>query len=376
MMAKKIDEILSESVGLSEETRGQIVGLWEAKISEAREEVAATLREEFARKFEHDKGVLVESIDRFLTDKVRVELEEFADDKRKLVAERVAYKSKLVEHTGMLNKFITEAVAKEMKEFYSEKKVMKENFKKLENFLLKQLAEEIREFRIDKKSLVEQKVKMVTEGKQKLQETKAQFIKRAAQIIESNIEKTLRSEISQFKEDIRIARENDFGRKIFESVAAEFMTSYLNEGTELKKLQTVVESKNKQLATLTESVKKSRSLMEGLDGKLKVTQDLVVRQKVMNELLAPLSKDKKAVMKELLESVQTKNLQGAYNKYLPSVLNEAVVRKPESSNTQLNEATLSARTGDRAKVAQSVDSEDGSELQKILSLAGLSGTRK
>ena len=182
-MAKKIDEILSESVGLSEETRGQIIGLWESRLSEAREEVAATLREEFARKFEHDKGTLVESMDRFLTDKVRVELEEFADDKRKLIAERVAYKSKLVEHTGMLNKFITEAVAKEMKEFYAEKKAMKENFGKLENFLLKQLAEEIREFRADKKSLVEQKVKMVTEGKQKLQETKTQFIKRAAQIM-------------------------------------------------------------------------------------------------------------------------------------------------------------------------------------------------
>ena len=370
-MAKKIDEILSESVGLSEETRGQIIGLWESRLSEAREEVAATLREEFARKFEHDKGTLVESMDRFLTDKVRVELEEFADDKRKLIAERVAYKSKLVEHTGMLNTFITEAVAKEMKEFYAEKKAMKENFGKLENFLLKQLAEEIREFRADKQSLVEQKVKMVTEGKQKLQETKTQFIKRAAQIIESNIEKTLRNEIGQFKDDIRVARENDFGRKIFESVAAEFMTSYLNEGTELKKLQKVVESKNTQLATLTESVKKNKSLMEGLDSKLRSTQDLVERQKVMNELLAPLSKDKKSVMKELLESVQTKNLQGAYNKYLPSVLNEAVERKPASSKTQLNEATLSSNTGNRVKVTQDEDSSESSELKHILSLAGI-----
>jgi len=370
-MAKKIDEILSESVGLSEDVRSQIVGLWEARLTEAREEVAATLREEFARKFEHDKGVLVESMDRFLTDKVRVELEEFAEDKRKLVAERIAYKSKLTEHTGMLNKFITEAVAKEMKEFYAEKKAMKENFGKLENFLLKQLAEEIREFRADKKSLVEQKVKMVAESKQKLQETKAQFIKRAAQIIESNIEKTLRAEMTQFKEDIRISRENDFGRKIFESVAAEFMTSYLNEGTELKKLQKVIESKDRQLATLNESVKKSKSLMEGLDSKLKATQDLVERQKVMGELLAPLSKDKKAVMKELLESVQTKNLQGAYNKYLPSVLNETTERKPVAEQQQLNEATLSAKTGDRAKVAQEEVSEDASELKHILSLAGI-----
>jgi len=371
-MAKKIDEILSESVGLSEDTRNQIIGLWEARLTEAREEVASTLREEFARKFEHDKGVLVESMDRFLTDKVRVELEEFAEDKRKLVTERVAYKRKLTEHTGMLNKFITEAVAKEMKEFYAEKKVMKENFTKLENFLLKQLAEEIREFRADKKSLVEQKVKMVTEGRQKLQETKAQFIKRAAQIIESNIEKTLRTEIGQFKEDIRVARENDFGRKIFESVAAEFMTSYLNEGTELKKLQKVVESKNKELATLTESVKKSKVITEGLDSKLRATQDLVERQKVMGELLAPLSKDKKAVMKELLESVQTKNLQSQYNKYLPSVLNEAAVRKPEPQKTQLTEATLSAKTGDRARTAQEEEiSEESSELKHILSLAGI-----
>jgi hypothetical protein len=370
-MAKKLDEILSESIGLSEDTRNQIVGLWESRLSEAREEVAATLREEFARKFEHDKGVLTEAIDRFLNDKIRAELEEFAEDKRKLVTERIAYKSKLTEHTGMLNKFITEAVAKEMKEFHAEKKAMKENFSKLENFLLKQLAEEIREFRADKKSLVEQKVKMVTEGKQKLQETKAQFIKRAAQIVESNIEKTLRSEISQFKEDIRVARENDFGRKMFESFAAEFMTSYLNEGTELKKLQKVVESKDRELAKLNESVKKSKGLLEGLDTKLKATQDLVERQKVMGELLAPLSKDKKAVMKELLESVHTKNLQSQYNKYLPSVLNEAAVRKPESTKTQLTEATLSAKTGNRAEVAHEETSDDVSELNHILSLAGI-----
>lgn len=369
-MAKKIDEILSESVGLSEEARNQIVGLWESKISEAREEVAATLREEFARKFEHDKGVLVESMDRFLTDKVHAELAEFAEDKKQLVAERVAYKGKLVEHTGMLNKFITEAVAKEMKEFYAEKKAMKENFNKLENFLLKQLAGEIREFRSDKKSLVEQKVKMVTEGKQKLQETKTQFVKRAARIIESSIEKALRTEITQFKDDIRAARENDFGRKIFENFAAEFMTSHLNEGTELKKLQSVLDKKNKELASLNESVKKHRNIMEGLDTKLKATQDLVERQKVMQELLAPLSKDKKGVMKELLESVQTKNLQGAYNKYLPSVLNEAIERKPVAK-PQLNEATLSAKTGDRAKVAQTdEDNQDSLELNRILALAG------
>lgn len=369
-MAKKLDEILSESVGLSEDLRTQIAGLWESKITEAREEISANLREEFARKFEHDKGVLVESMDRFLTDKIRVELEEFANDKQQLVAERIAYKNKVAEHTSLLNTFITEAVAAEMKEFRAEKKAMNENFRMLENFLLQQLAEEISEFRADKKALVEQKVKMVAEGKQKLQEAKAQFIKRAVKLVESNIEKTLRSEITQFKDDIRVARENEFGRKMFESFAAEFMTSYLNEGTELRKMQKMLESKNSELASLNETVTKARKLVEGMDVKLKASQDQIERQRVMHELLSPLSKDKREVMTELLESVQTKNLQAAYNKYLPSVLNEAVSRKT-TERTQLNESSLSAKTGNRAVVAQPAESDEAVDLRKILSLAGI-----
>lgn len=189
--------------------------------------------------------------------------------------------------------------------------------------------------------------------------------------MESNIEKTLRSEIQQFKDDIRVARENEFGRKMFESFAAEFMTSYLNEGTELKKLQNVLESRTAELNHLKESVKTSKRIVEGLDSKLRATQDLVERQKVMNELLAPLSKDKKAVMNELLESVQTKNLNAAYAKYLPSVLNETSNQR-SVSRTTLNEGSLSARTGNRVGTAQTVESEsDSAELKKILSLAGI-----
>lgn len=372
-MAKKIEEILSESVGLSEDAKTQIVEAWETRITEAREEVAATLREEFARKFQHDKGTLVESMDRFLNDKIRVELEEFAADKRQLVEARLAYKRKVQEHTEVLNKFVTESVAKEMKELHSDNIKLKENFKKLENFLLKQLSEEIRDFRNDKKELVAQKVKMVSEGKQKIQETKQEFIKRASKIVDENISKAIRSEMTQFKEDIKISRENDFGRRMFEAMAAEFMGSYLNEGTEMNKMQKVLESKNQELSQLKETFKKNSRIVEGLDTKLKATQDLVERQNVMAELLSPLSKDKKAVMKELLESVQTKNLQGSFNKYLPSVLNESVARRPVEKQN-LSERVVSERTGDRAKVALNEgvsDIEELSELKKLKSLAGI-----
>lgn len=369
-MGKKIDEILSESIGLSEDTRSQIVTLWESKISEAREEVAATLREEFARKFEHDKEVFAESMDRFLTDRVKAELDEFAQDKQRLVQERVSYRTKMREHAEVINKFITESLAKEVRDLHKDRSQVTENLGKLEDFILQQLAEEIKDFHREKQSLVEQKVKMVAEGRRKIQEAQANVVKRTAKLAESTIESALRREISQFKDDIRVARENEFGRKMFESFAAEFMTSHLNEGTEMRRLQKEVAERDQKIEQLKESVQSSRKLMESLDTKLKATQDLVERQGLMTELLAPLSKDKKEVMKELLESVQTKNLQAAYNKYLPTVLNETAAPR-STSRQKLSESALTEKTGDKTRGAGLSESEETDDLKKILSLAGI-----
>lgn len=374
-MAKNLKKILSENASLSAETQEQINEAWESKLAEAKEEVTATLREEFARKYEHDKGVLAEAMDNFLNDKLRVELEEFAEDRRNLVAERIAYKGKVTEHTNLLNKFITEQVSKEVKELRTDKVKMKESFKKLENFLLKQLAEEIREFRTDKRELVEQKVKMVREGKKHLQETKQEFIKRASRLVEGNINKVLKSEIEQFKDDIKLSRENEFGRRIYEAFVGEYMTSYLNEGTEVRKLQRTLEGKETEIEQIKESVATKAEQVALLESRLNVAKDRMNRTKVMTDLLSPLAKGKRAVMKDLLESVQTKDLDKAFNKYLPAVLNETAVQKRAPKAKPLNESrTLSERTGNRAPkkaLHENNDTELKSELNELKTLAGL-----
>lgn len=48
----KFADILAEGSNLSEEARGQIQEAWDSKLLEAREELTAELREEFAQKFE------------------------------------------------------------------------------------------------------------------------------------------------------------------------------------------------------------------------------------------------------------------------------------------------------------------------------------
>lgn len=367
---KDLDKILSENTNLSSDVQKQINEAWESKLNEAREEVAATLREEFARKYKHDKAVLAEATDKFLTDKIRVELEEFAIDKRKLAEERIRYKAKLKEHTAMLDKFVSQQLAEEVRELRTDKVKMNESFQKLEGFLLKQLAEEIREFQSDKRKLVEQKVKMVSEGKKELAKMKQEFVKRAAGVVNETINKTLKSEINQFKEDITVARENEFGRRIFESFVSEYAVSYLNEGSELKKLHKVLENKENELNSVKETVEAKEAIVEGLKSDLNVANDRLVRNRKMSSLLKPLLGEKRKVMVSLLESVATEDLDKSFEKYLPSVLNEsapaasALVRETKQ---KLAESVKTEKTGNRASARQ--DSAD--ELAHLKILAGL-----
>jgi hypothetical protein len=83
----------------------------------------------------------------------------------------------------------------------------------------------------------------------------------------------------------------------------------------------------------------------------------------MNELLTPLGKDKREIMSELLESVQTEKLHNAFDKYLPAVMED---KKPTAKKQALNEGT--EVTGDK-EIKQPV--EEKSNLIELRKLAGL-----
>jgi hypothetical protein len=64
-----------EAEGISEELRNQIQETWKSKLDEAREEITAELRDEFAQRYESDKGQIVEAMDKMLTDRLVSEME-------------------------------------------------------------------------------------------------------------------------------------------------------------------------------------------------------------------------------------------------------------------------------------------------------------
>lgn len=371
----KFADILAEGTNLSEEARDAIQEAWDSKLVEAKEELTSELREEFAQKFEHDKSIMVESIDKFLNDKVQAEIAEFAEDKKALAEERVVYKARVAEHVKVLERFITETLATEIKELRSDRSAQKANVHKLEDFVLKQLAEEVKEFAQDKKALAEQRVKIISEGKQELVKTKREFVKKAAQVIEKNINESLKKEIGSFRTDIKAARENDFGRRIFEAYVGEYMTSHLNESGEVRKLQDAIAKLNEQVESTTVANAEQKQLTESVERKLSAAQDRVNRDKKLNELLGPLSKKDRGVMEELLQTVKTEKLDEGFKKYIPAVLKEDTVttRNTGKKRTPLKESVRTAKTGNkRASIAQTEeDQSDLAEIQQLQRAAGI-----
>jgi len=294
-----------------------------------------------------------------LSDAIKTEIAEFADDRKGLIEARVQYKKNMKEHTEALSSFVMESLRNEIVELREDRNKQFDNFNKLEGFVLKQLAGEIAEFNEDKKSLAEAKVKLIASGRQKLDEAKQNFIKRAATTVEKVVESALRNEMTQLKEDIKAARENNFGRKIFESFASEYMTSYLAEGTEVRKLNSTIEEQSKNIASLTEA-------KDNAEIEVKKLNDKIARDEIMSEILAPLAKSKRGIMEELLESVQTKNLKSSFQKYLPAVLNETVDRKETSK------VTLTEKTGNKPQTEETTKQvDDSGNIVHLKKLAGI-----
>jgi hypothetical protein len=124
----------------------------------------------------------------------------------------------------------------------------------------------------------------------------------------------------------------------------------------------IIEKKEQELAETRQTLSEKSTIVESKERELRVTKDLMERKQVMAELISPLSGEKRVVMQELLESVQTAKLHSAFDKYLPAVMDGA---QKKVAKTTLNEGT--EVTGNReAKPEVGLDN-----IVDIRKLAGL-----
>jgi hypothetical protein len=354
---------LLESDLINDETRTAISEAWEAKLNEAREHVRAELREEFAQRYEHDKSVMVEALDKMVSESLSSEIQRVQAEKSALVEDRVKQQQKLKESAVKFNDFMVKKLAEEIGELRSDRKTHAQGLEKLESFVVEALAREIAEFAKDKRDVVETKVRLVKEARGKLEGLKARFVKESAGKLTTAVTRHLKSELSQLHEDIKIARENNFGRRIFEAYAAEFGATHLNEKAELKQLHNLIKDKDAKLKESIKTMEKARVLVESKEREIRIIKESNERNSTLEMLISPLNKEKQEVMRSLLESVQTPRLKSAFEKYLPAVLDDRSAKA-----TKVITESVSEVTGDKSAPRQD---EDRSNVIAIKRLAGL-----
>jgi hypothetical protein len=357
---------LLDSELLSEEAQREITEAWEARLNEAREQARVELREEFAQRYEHDKQVMVEALDRMVTEGLTAEVQAVQAEKQALAEDRVRFQARIKEDATKFNNFMITKLAEEIGELRRDRKTHNEGMEKLESFVVHALAREIQEFAEDKQDVVNTKVRLVAEARAKLEQLKARFVTESAQKMSNAVSQHLKAELNQLKEDIQIARENNFGRRIFEAYATEFGATHLNEKVEVRKLHDIIASKDAKLAEAVQFTEKAKVLVESKEREIRMIRESNQRDSVMEELLSPLNQEKQEIMKNLLESVQTARLNAAFEKYLPAVLAEGTVKA-----RKVITETVSVATGDKS--ARSPDADQVEQTSNVIDLKRLAG---
>jgi hypothetical protein len=242
-------------------------------------------------------------VQRFVFERFHQELRGVAVDHKKLNEQRLAviqesremkvqHKLKIREDQSRLKDFVLGKLSEELKVVENQKielaeakislaKQLKEHriqlvnesaetVQKLKAFVIEHLHREIGGLELDRKSLFEHKVRLFAEGRKQIEEQRRAFVQRASTVLESKIRENMRVSMTKLKEDIQYARENMFGRKIFEAYMAEYMSSYMYEGTHMKRIADQLNETRQEMevfrneaATLKQKLMEQQKVVDG-----------------------------------------------------------------------------------------------------------------
>ncbi len=402
-MDKDIAKIL-EQTGLPTELVDKVQEAFDAKMVAARSDIEQSVRGEMAARFEHDKNTLVEAMDKMLTDALSSQEKTKAEEINKLSETRVKfekaisvakqeYQKKLTENLNKASEFVGAKVDAEImalretksalnsskKHIVSESKKLMEaekvafgkKLKQIDQFVVEQLTRELQGVTEDHKLLIKTRAKLIQENESQLKATKTAFVKEAASKVDAVITESLKAEITQLHEEIERSRENMFGRKMFEAFVAEYMGSYFAEGSEVKKLQSMLESTKQELANAKSKISEAQSKVDAENRKAKLAEQNTVRERKMNKLLNTLSGVNKSTMGGLLETVKTENLEEAFHKYLPIITESRKSEVKPKSAPSTTTITGDERSALKESASTEVDNEANPELDQIVRLAGI-----
>lgn len=189
--------------------------------------------------------------------------------------------------------------------------------------------------------------------------------------VDAFLEIRLAAELEELHEDIEAVRKNEFGRKIFEAFAHEFMANYSDD----ESAETSLHETRERLTDVESALEESERKRAELERKI-----------TLEQVLEPLSGRQREVMEAILRNVDTENLEEGYKTFIGRVLREtpeggtansekedegvlAEGEKKRGKDTKLNEGV--SVTGDREVIEEGSDAERAEQRRYWQKLAGI-----
>lgn len=234
------------------------------------------------------------------------------------------------------------------------------------------LESELKEFNEDVERfqhLEAEYAQKLVESREQLNETYKNDVAELVGQIEQFLEQRIASELQEFKDDLEQVKKNEFGMKVFETFAGLFQEKFVNEDEVHNRLAEAEE----KLRVVNVELQRATVLAEGAQ-----------RAQKIDQLLGTIAHaEKREVMATLLESIKTPELDSAFKKYLPAVMDvksnkESVISEGKSEKTtkqketqQLSEGVL--KTGDTVVESVQKDNTDSLNLAVKAQLKKLAG---
>lgn len=178
----------------------------------------------------------------------------------------------------------------------------------------------------------------LVEAKREMAETVKADMTTLVERVDAFLEERLVQEFTELKESIEETRKLEFGRKIFEAVAAEYSANYAaKDDTAVK------------LAETQSKLDESNKVLEGVNKELNAAK----RETKLTQVLESLQGRPREVMEAILNTVPTEKLEEQYKKFIGRVLHESVtVEDADTTEKEDGKPLVLAEGKDNSKVEE------------------------
>ena len=372
---RELNAKLMESLNITtSDAKKAFEDLMKEKVEQIRKEVRQEVFEEFSKQAKVDKENIVESVNTVMNKvvadnqkkneilkknliKEKLSLKEAKDNLEKEKMDYVAsikadynkklnaYKSEMdkklteakADYIVKATKFLNETLKNEVSELRQDKKQLGEALTKFGNFISDQISVYAKEQKQELNKLDALRVRLVKEHNEKMAETKKKFFTEAANKMEKFTNAVIARELKEFRSDIIESRKRQFGAKLFEAFAREYAVKFFNEDKVVKSmLESVKANQNKLIASNKSLEKQLKETKEQAVKTSKINESLM-RNKIINESVSILAKDKQDMIKNLVKDVPTEKLQESINKYIPMIMNDSGKKQINTNSRVLKE---------------------------------------